>query len=117
MPTGEMYPNGYASGHENPATHVVVMLLSDWFRAIEDGSVLHRQPDWHYVRPEGKPIWTEEQLETLFLAIDQDMMTEVTTAPGTRMDATDGPGFCRMATPQRLALAQALEQVLQEDPP
>ena len=113
MPTGAVYPNGYASGHVDPVTHVVIMLLSSWFRAIEDGSVVHRMPDWDYERPGGKTLWTEEQLDALFTAIDEDVTKEVRTAPGMKMQATDGPGFCRMDLPQRLALAQQLEQVLE----
>ncbi len=113
MPIGEQYANGYHSGHADDETHRVVMILSSWFRAMEDGTAVLRLPNPAYVRPEGKPDWTEEHLEKFIKALDDDIQTEAGTSPGTKMGATAGPGFSRLTWPQRLALVQELEQALE----
>lgn len=103
----------YASGHENPGVAAAIYLLDDWLNAIEDGTVHFRMPDLNYVRPGGKPWWTEEELDTLIRDIDVEVDQEVARAPGTSVGAKAGPGYRRLALPQRLALAQQLESLLE----
>ena len=87
-------------------------MLDEWLNAIETGTAHLRLPDPNYVRPNGKPAWTEEELDTLIRNIDAEIDQEVTRAPGTAVGAKAGPGFYRLALPQRLALAQHLETML-----
>ena len=102
----------YPPGHANPGVAAVISLLDDWLFAIEDGTVYLRQPDHNYVRCSGKPLWTEEELDKLIRDIDAEIDIEVTRAPGTAVGAKAGPGFHRLAVPQRLALVQALDMTL-----
>lgn len=104
----------YPSGHENPGVAAVIFLLDDWLQAIENGTVHLRMPDHNYVRPNGRPTWTEEELDTLIRDLDAEIDQEVNRAPGTSVGAKAGPGFYRLALPQRLALAQHLEAMLAE---
>lgn len=104
----------YPSGHENPGVAAVIFLLDDWLQAMENRTAHLRMPDSHYVRPDGKPAWTEEELDTLIRDIDAEIDQEVQRAPGTSVGAKAGPGFVRLAVPQRLALAQHVELILEE---
>ncbi|MEK7214584.1 MAG: hypothetical protein AAB289_03190 [Chloroflexota bacterium] len=92
------------------AVHVV---LDDWFRAIESGGADQRLPDPRYERPEGKPLWTDEQLERLVaVAIDDYVDRQRSWMRNNRNIATDAHcGFGRLGSLQRLALAQDLEAV------
>ncbi len=107
---GRMYP----SGHANEAVHAVTMVLEDWFLAMEEGTVAYRLPDLTYQRSRGRPTWTEEELERLMRDIDEEIDREVPRAPGVSTGSKLGPGFSRLAVPQRLALAQQLDAVLQK---
>lgn len=104
----------YPSGHENPGVAAMIFLLDDWLQAIENGTAHLRMPDLNYARPSGRPVWTEEELDTLIRDIDAEIDQEVTRAPGTSVGAKAGPGFYRLALPQRLALAQHLETTLEQ---
>lgn len=104
----------YPSGHENPGVAAVIFLLDDWLNAMKQGTAHLRFPDPNYVRPRGLPKWTEEELDTLIRDIDYEVDQEVNRAPGTSVGARAGPGFYRLAVPQRLALAQQLEAVLEQ---
>ncbi len=116
---GRMYP----SGHANEGVHAVMMLLEDWFLAMEDGTAMFRQPDPNYERSGGRPTWTEEELDKLMRDIDAEIDQEVGRAPGTSTGSKLGSGFTRLQLPQRLALAQQLDalvaqhsKVLPQDP-
>lgn len=104
----------YPSGHEDPGVAAVIFLLDDWLQAMENGTAHLRMPDPNYVRPGGKPAWTEEELDTLIHDIDAEVDQEVHRAPGTTVGAKAGPGFARLMVPQRLALAQQLEMMLEQ---
>lgn len=103
----------YPSGHENPGVAAVIFLLHDWLQAMENGSADLRLPDPNYVRPSAKAMWTEQGLDTLIRDIDAEIDQEVTRLPGTSVGAKAGPGFHRLAFPQRFALAQQLETLLE----
>jgi len=100
----------YARGHDNDGVDAVVRLLEVWFLAIEDGTVTFRQPALSYPK-----TWTEEQLDALVRDIDAEIDQEVTRLPGTqaKVQAQAGPGFQRLASPQRLALAQELHAAIE----
>ena len=105
----------YPSGHENPGVAAIIFLLDDWLQAMENGTAHLRLPDPTYVRPNGKPAWTQDDLDTLIRDLDAEIDQEVTRLPGTSVGAQAGPGFSRLALPQRLALAQHLETVLERN--
>lgn len=109
---GYMYP----TGHDDPLVEAVINLLEDWFQAMESGTITLRLPasPETYHRPSDKPWWTEEALDLLITDIDAEIDMEVNRAPGTQplVKAQAGSGFSRLLPPQRLALAQQLEQVL-----
>lgn len=102
----------YPSGHENPAVAAVIFLLDDWLNAMEAGTAHLRLPDPEYRRPNRRPFWTEEQMEVIVRDIDAEIDQEVSRAPGTSVGARAGPGFSRLALPQRLALVEQLETLL-----
>jgi hypothetical protein len=104
----------YPSGHENPGVAAMIFLLDDWLSAIEAGTVHLRMPDPNYQRPACRPVWTEEELDALMRDIDAEIDQEVNRAPGTSVGAKAGPDFKRLATPQRLALAQQLETLMEQ---
>ena len=104
----------YSSGHVNPGVAAVVFLLDDWLQAMENGTVQVRYPDPNYVRSNGLPGWTEDALDTLIRDLDAEIDQEVPRAPGTSVGAVAGAGFHRLALPQRLALAQQLETIMDE---
>src|SRR5579885_1490737 len=70
---GKMYP----SGHANEGVHAIMMLLEDWFLAMEDGTAVFRQPDPNYQRSGGRPTWTEEELDRLMRDLDAEIDQEV----------------------------------------
>ena len=107
---GRMYP----SGHAHEGVHALLTILEDWFSAIEDGSVRYRLPDPSYQRSGGRPTWTEAELNTLIRDIDAEISSEVGRAPGTSTGSNAGPGFSRLELPQRLALAQVLDQAVSQ---
>lgn len=87
-------------------------VLADWFRALEDGSYINRVPD-----PQGWMDWSENTLDEL-VRVDIDdyvwqQRTYVKDERGITADA--GPGFERLPWPQRVALAQQLDAVIQAD--
>lgn len=102
----------YPSGHDNPGVAAVILLLNEWVYAMDNGTVEFWVPHSAYVRPNGKKPWTEDQLDTLIRDIDAEIDQEVIRLPGTSVGAQAGPGFHRLALPQQLALAQALEQTI-----
>lgn len=110
-PPGWVSP--YNPGHSDPKVCTTIDLLEEWFVAMEDGTVVHRLPDEHYQRRAGKPSWTEEELDLLVTAIDREFDRELGwSGRNIQMRCTAGPGFSRLAPPQRLALAQALDATL-----
>ena len=104
----------YPSGHQNPGVAAVIFLLDDWLNAMEAGTANLRLPDVNYVRGNGQAPWSEEELDRLMRDIDAEVDQEVARLPGTSVGAQAGPGFSRLAVPQRLALAQQLEAVLEK---
>ena len=106
--------SAYPSGHKDPHIAAIIFLLDDWLNAMESGTVELRLPDPSYTRPDGKAIWTEEELDKLVQDIDAEIEIEVTRTPGTSVGADAGPGFCRLEVPQRLALAQQLELLMEK---
>lgn len=103
----------YPSGHTNAGVAAVIALLDDWLNALEEGTAPFRWPDTGYQSPDGRPPWTEAELAELIQDLDSEVDREVDRAPGTSAGATAGPAFVRLALPQRLALAQQLEQLLE----
>ena len=86
------------------AVHAV---LRDWFTALEQGRAHLRQPDL------SGQMWTEEELD-LLVRVDIDLYVEQQrnwSKINLGIDADAGPGFARLAYPQRLALAQELAAV------
>lgn len=114
MPEVKIPGQMYASGHTNDGVEAMIFLLDDWFAALEAGTAHLRMPDPSYQRPRGQALWTEEDLDTLVRDIDAEIDQEVNRAPGTFAGAKAGPDFKRLATPQRLALAQQLEVLMEE---
>ena len=104
----------YPPGHENPGVAAIILLLDGWLQAMDSGTAHLRLPDPSYVRPDGKPMWTVDQLDTLIRDLDAEIDQEVTRLPGTSVGAQAGPGFSRLALPQRLALAQHLDAALEQ---
>ena len=104
----------YPSGHKDPNVAALIFLLDDWLAAMESGTASMRFPDPNYVRPNGKALWTEEELDKIILDIDAEIDIEVNRTPGTSVGADAGPGFHRLEMPQRLALVQQLETMLEE---
>ena len=90
-------------------------VLRAWADAIEGGYAEMRYPD-----SKGR-TWTEEQLEAFLAELDTYVGAQMGWANnqdtrrkgGPAFDA--GPGYLRLAYPQRLALAQELQAAL--DPP
>lgn len=105
---GKMYP----SGHANEAVHAVMEVVEAWFLAIEDGTAQYHLPDLEYRRSGGRDQWTEKELDVLVRDLDKEVEQEVGRAPGTSTGSTAGPGFVRLNTAQRLALAQELDRVV-----
>jgi len=106
----------YPSGHNNPGVEAVMFCLERWLLALEDGSHVHRLPDFSYQRSRGRAQWTEEELDRLVRDIDAEIDQEVPRLPGTqaKVRAKAGSGFHRLAVPQRLALAQELDRLIAE---
>ena len=99
----------------------VFEVLRRWFHGMESGEAQYWSYDPRYERPNGKPPFTEAQVNELIeVALDEylDAPAQRNYAKNTRGIFNDaGPGFSRLAFPQRLALAQQLEQALDPDKP
>lgn len=107
-PRSPMYP----LSHWHAGVAALVACLEGWFIAMENEEAHLRLPDEHYQRSRGRPSWTEAELETLVLDLDAEHDQEVPRAPGTSTGSKAGPGFHRLALPQRLALAQQLDAIV-----
>ena len=101
-------------------TIAVFTVLRDWLHAMEAGTAEYRLPDPDYVRPNGKPPFTEAQLTDLVeVALDEyfEQTANANYALNTRGIWHDaGPEFRRLGAAQRLALAQELERVITTPP-
>lgn len=104
----------YPSGHKDPRVAALIFILEKWLVGLEDGTVANWFPDMDYIRPDNKPLWTEEQLGTLVTDLDHEHDIEVERTPGTSTGSNAGPGFLRLTVPQRLALAQELETEIEK---
>lgn len=113
-------PSPYPKVHADPEVAAVIAYLQDWFLAMEDGSADLRMPDPSYRRSGNRPEWTEDDLDRIIEAIDQEYLREVRGLTGTitggwawvRMGCDAPPGFHRLGRLQRLAFVQGLDQVL-----
>jgi len=63
----------YPSGHSNPGVAAIIFLLDDWLNAMESGTAELRLPDPEYRRAGGRPLWTEEELDTIIRDIDAEI--------------------------------------------
>ena len=92
-----------------PCQRAVIELLDDWFEALEDGSAGQRLP-----RPDYPKSWTDAQLDQLVAMVIDDYVERqrswATQKHGIAYRAHCG--FDRLAPPQRLALAQDLQDVM-----
>ena len=97
----------------SPFALAIHAALADWFAALEDGTAHLRQPD-----PDGRMDWTEEQLNALVCDdIDAYVWQQADWVRSTRkLEVDAGPGFERLAMPQRIALAQQLSQIIEAHP-
>lgn len=99
---------------QDKAIHAV---LYDWANALSDGTAQYRQPDPSYERPAGAKEWTDERLEALLREIDEYVWAQAAWTKTNRgIEADAGPGYLRLAPPQRLALAQDLERAILANP-
>jgi len=89
------------------AKHVFVQtaraLLERWFQAIESGVASQWQPD-----PFGQAI-TAAQANRVVEHLDMDIEKDLSWA--SQVGYTLGPGFQRLALPQRIALCQQLHRL------
>lgn len=107
------YDSPYPPGHDDPKVESVIALLDDWLNAIEDGTAHFCLPDPNHQRRNGKPPWTDAELETAVLAIDAKVDRELSWARVNKlMMCTAGPGFARLPVEQRRAMCQQLDAVL-----
>lgn len=96
-----------------PHELVVHAVLQDWFDALQNGSAHYRLPDANYQRPQGKPPWTDEDLDRLMKEIDNYVWEQRSWAEHQHHATYDaGPAYARLRPPQRLAFAQDLERAL-----
>jgi hypothetical protein len=100
----------YPSGHSDPIVRDVIAILEDWCVAMEEGTHIYRFPDDDY-----KKKWTEEKLDKIIDAIDEEMDKEIKTTPGVSVSADAGPDFKRLDYDQKLALVQDLDRELDKD--
>lgn len=93
----------------NRAIHEV---LQEWFERLEDGTTENYLPDFSYSR-----TWTEEELQGLVTDIDTYVFAQHNWVRTVRFYHTQqGPGYARLAPPQRLAFAQHLDTVSRANP-
>lgn len=92
-----------------PEVQACRVLLEEWFRAMEDGTVTQRLPDPMYPVP-----ISQEAADRIVAKLDAEFERELRSwaYQETAGGYTSGPGFSRLAPPQRLALAQTLHAVL-----
>ena len=116
-PNPDGWVSPYPYGHTIPKVEAITDCLSDWLRALEDGTAAHRMPDPSYVRRNGKESWTEAELDQMVKAIDADVNRELGWAgTNTAMLCTHGPEYHRLLPAQRLAMAQQLDAILAQYP-
>lgn len=110
-PEGWLSPYDY--GHSDEKVTTVIDLLDDWLLAIESGEARYRLPDPNHKRRNGKPPWTDAELETAIAAIDAKVDRELSWAKTNKlMMCTAGPGFIRLPVEQRRAMAQQMDLLL-----
>jgi hypothetical protein len=106
----------YPDGHDNPKVAAIIATLQRWFDGMKDGRAFLWQADPHYRRSRGGE-WTEEMLAGLIRGIDEEFQQELDNGwPQRELGVTEAPGFSRLGSQQRLALAQELDAVLTQYP-
>lgn len=104
-----MLESPYAKGHDNPAVASIINLLEAWHNELDNGDVTKYLPDPEYAKK-----WTEEHIDRIINGIDEEMDKEVKSTPGRYVEAKAGPDFKRLAYPQKLALVQQLDAIIEE---
>lgn len=97
----EWAPEDY--GKLPPVIQDARRLLEDWFRALESGEVAGRMPDPRYAVKIDSAI-VDRMIEHIDREFEKELHAWANLAAAGAY--TDGPGFWRLAKPQRLALAQ-----------
>lgn len=108
----------YPWGHTNACEAQVLAVLQSWFEGIEEGRALLWQPDPRFKRRNGKPPWSEEDVDRIITAIDEEFEKEAMSwaKNSTAIMATAGPGFSRLGPAQRRALCEELDMTLAKYP-
>lgn len=104
----------HPSGHENPKVADVIYVLRDFYQALEEGRAASMEPDWDYQRRNGKPPWTDEEIDRIIAIIDFEIEHEIAQRPTYWADRgwhqpTD---FKRLEPLQRRALVQFIDKAL-----
>ena len=115
MPDTEPWPGEEAIAERySPEALRVHAILREWFTALESDKAQYWQPD-----PRGR-TWTEAELEAYVTELDDYVgataQMHYANNPGRLMGSPAfdaGPGFSRLAYPQRLAMAQQLAKALE----
>ena len=97
-----------------PQIEALFALLEKWFVAIEDGTVTTWLPDPTYKVPYGWPKLTERRVNEYIEELDREMDMDALGYQGQKYKADASCEFNRLAYPQRLALTQAVQQVIHE---
>lgn len=91
-----------------------IAILQDWFQALENGTAEYRNPDPRFVRPNDKPPYTDEEVDRVIAALDEEIDGEIQrnkshwAAKGIQI----GSAFARLAPLQRRALVEDLARVV-----
>ncbi len=76
-PAGQWYENTWISPYHAETTWAV----QEVFEAMEAGKADHLTPDPFYQRADGKPPFSDEDIDRIILAIDEEYDTEMRVYP------------------------------------
>lgn len=86
--------------------------LEEWFGWMQDDLAQSRLPDPSYKPPRGYPKLTHKVVDQLIKEMDEDLDVDGLGVQGRNKGREIGCDFWRLDYPQRLALAQDIQQLI-----
>ena len=122
-PGGRLFESAWITPYENEVT----TFMGEVFRALEAGQADTLQPDPFYVRADGRPPLTDEQVDDLIVLLDQEYDNEMERFAShhlSRSGAEARTEMHRLPPAARRYLAEGVDEIVlrhesidQEKPP
>ncbi len=109
-PEGQFYENTWIS----PYHAETIWAVQEVFDALEGGKAAYLTPDPFYQRADGKPPFSDEDVDRIIAALDEEYDHEMrvyTSHHLSRSGATERPELHRLSPPARRYLVELLDAI------